>query len=108
DKTRGNERILIFATDEQLQLLFNSTQIFTDGTFDSCPPFFYQLYVIHGIEFGRQFPCVFALLPRRKRNTYVKLFRYITDNAIRLNTVFNPTRIMSDFESGLKAAIVAE
>ncbi|CAF0859380.1 unnamed protein product [Didymodactylos carnosus] len=80
DKTRSNERILIFATDEQLQLLFNSTQ----------------------------FPCVFALLPRRKRNTYVKLFRYIKDNAIRLNTVFNPTRIMSDFESGLKAAIVAE
>ncbi|CAF0794235.1 unnamed protein product [Didymodactylos carnosus] len=79
-----------------------------DGTFDSCPPFFDQLYVIHGIEFGRQFSCVFALLPRRKRNTYVKLLRYIKDNAIRLNTVFNPTRIMSDFESGLKAAIVVE
>ncbi|CAF0966860.1 unnamed protein product [Didymodactylos carnosus] len=108
DKTRSNERILIFATDEQLQLLFNSTQIFMDGTFDSCPPFFDQLYVIHGIEFGRQFPCVFALLPCRKRNICVKLFRYIKDNAIRLNTVFNPTRIMSDFVSGLKAAIVAE
>ncbi|CAF1063647.1 unnamed protein product [Didymodactylos carnosus] len=27
DKTRSNERILIFATDEQLQLLFNSTRI---------------------------------------------------------------------------------
>ena len=41
-------RIIVFATDEQLRLLFTSPHVMMDGTFDSCPPYFDQVYSIHG------------------------------------------------------------
>ncbi len=41
------KRIIVYATDEQLRLLFTSSHIMMDGTFDSCPPHFDQLYSIH-------------------------------------------------------------
>ena len=51
---RGNgtpvTRILVFATDEQLRMLFTSSHILMDGTFDSCPPHFDQIYSIHATK----------------------------------------------------------
>ncbi len=44
------KRLIIFATDEQLRILFTSSHILMDGTFDSAPPHFEQIYSIHGIE----------------------------------------------------------
>lgn len=49
DKNVG-KRLIVFATDEQLRLLFTSPHIMMDGTFDSCPPHFNQIYSIHGIK----------------------------------------------------------
>ncbi|CAF4589173.1 unnamed protein product, partial [Rotaria socialis] len=61
DKMRRNKRILIFATDDQLRVLFKAKHILMDGTFSSCPPFFDQVYTLHAIKFEQSFPCVFAL-----------------------------------------------
>ena len=51
---RGNgtpvTRIIVFATDEQLRMLFTSSHILMDGTFDSCPPHFDQIYSIHATK----------------------------------------------------------
>jgi hypothetical protein len=44
------KRIIIYATDEQLRLLFTSSHIMMDGTFDSCPPYFHQIYSIHAMK----------------------------------------------------------
>lgn len=51
-RVEGNiaKRMIIFATDEQLRLLFGCAHILMDGTFDSCPPYFDQIYSIHGIK----------------------------------------------------------
>lgn len=43
-------RILVFATDEQLKTLFNSSHITMDGTFDSSPFHFAQVYSIHAMK----------------------------------------------------------
>ena len=44
------KRIIVYATDEQLRLLFTSSHIMMDGTFASCPPHFDQIYSIHSIK----------------------------------------------------------
>lgn len=45
------ERVLIFASDRQLDTLFNSPIIYMDGTFAKSPPHFTQIYIIHAILF---------------------------------------------------------
>ena len=50
---RGQDRLLIFASDEQLNLLYESSTIFMDGTFDITPAYFKQVYLIHAERFGQ-------------------------------------------------------
>ena len=50
---RGKDRILIFSSDQQLELLFESKTIFMDGTFDTTPAHFKQVYLIHAHRFGQ-------------------------------------------------------
>lgn len=52
-RTMNKKRIIIFATDKQLEILFSSKWIFLDGTFDSCPKDFKQIYTIHGLKFNQ-------------------------------------------------------
>jgi hypothetical protein len=47
---RRKTRMLLFASNEQLKMLFESTMIFMDGTFAASPPIFDQVYIIHGIK----------------------------------------------------------
>jgi hypothetical protein len=52
-------RMLVFASDEQLKLLFSSSTILMDGTFSSSPPIFDQVYCIHAIKFEQ---CMYKLI----------------------------------------------
>ncbi|CAF4538901.1 unnamed protein product, partial [Rotaria magnacalcarata] len=45
------ERLLLFASDAQLYLLFNASTIYMDGTFKKTPPQFSQIYIIHIVHF---------------------------------------------------------
>ncbi|CAF1311366.1 unnamed protein product [Adineta ricciae] len=45
-----SKRIIVYANDEQLRTLFTSLHIMMDGTFDSCPPHFDQIYSIHCLK----------------------------------------------------------
>ena len=60
DTNDQNLRILIFATDDNLRRLCDSSIILADGTFYSCPEQFYQLYSFHGNVNGTVFSLVFA------------------------------------------------
>ncbi|CAF1125086.1 unnamed protein product [Adineta ricciae] len=94
-------RILIFATDDQLKTLFNSTHIMMDGTFHSSPSHFHQVYTIHAMKNDHSFLCVTALLGNRTAATYKELFAILTEHAGRLNLQFRPQKITSDFEAAL-------
>ena len=65
-----NDRMLIFATDQALQLLSESDDWYNDGTFKVCPEVFFQLYTTHARVHGRTIPCVYALLPNKTGATY--------------------------------------
>ena len=47
---RPKGRILIWSSDIQLNLLFNSEKLYMDGTFATAPPHFNQVYIIHAIH----------------------------------------------------------
>ena len=57
---RGKERVIVFSTEAQLQLLFTSKTIFIDGTFGGAPAGFEQLFLIHVQHFGQGKDIIFC------------------------------------------------
>lgn len=45
------QRMLLFASADQLKMLFTVDTILMDGTFSSCPKIFDQVYTIHNVRF---------------------------------------------------------
>ena len=58
----ARQRILIFATDKNLELLSQSKRIFMDGNFLPPPNLFRDLFVLHGTIGDEVVPLVFILL----------------------------------------------
>jgi len=72
-----------------------------DGTFKVAPTLFCQAYVILIEILGGVHPAVYALLPNKKEQTYVKLFSIINQ----LQPDLHPTSVSCDFELGAITAI---
>ena len=56
-----------------------------DGTFDSFPLQFAQVYTVHAFQNGRNVVCCYALLPNKQGAAYVELLTEIqrlTNNAV--------------------------
>ncbi|KAL2629042.1 hypothetical protein R1flu_013728 [Riccia fluitans] len=85
--------------------LCEHSNIYMDGTFDTCPHLFQQLFTIHAFFGERQVPLLYVLMSSKDRETYVSLFRNLKDLAIRRGRRFSSEQILSDFESGLIPAI---
>ena len=99
-------RIIVFASDRMLQILQESTTWIMDGTFKVAPRLVFQLYTIHAVvQRGtgtETYPCVYALLPNKTTETYVRLLNVVR-NAQPMQAT--PTMIMIDFENASKAAV---
>ncbi|CAF3228537.1 unnamed protein product [Rotaria sp. Silwood2] len=102
------KRLIIFSTDEQLRLLFTSSHIMMDGTFDSCPPHFEQILSIHGIKNEQSFVCVFAVLCGRSTMINKELISVLHQHARRLDLQFRPANITTDFEPALIKTVADE
>ena len=74
----SNNRILIFTTEKNLQILDKYGETwFCDGTFDISPTLFKQVYTIHAMFRNKTLPLVYAILPNKKQKTYKYLFKTI-------------------------------
>lgn len=79
-----------------------------DGTFKSVSKQFAQLYTIH-VDLGSTeketnvTPVIFALLPNKKKSTYIRLFNAI----LREIPEWAPDTVNADFESAVMEAIKA-
>ncbi|CAF1246362.1 unnamed protein product [Adineta ricciae] len=102
------KRMVLFGSPKQLEVLFDSSVVFMDGTFLATPPMFDQVFTTHGFKFEHHFSCVYGLLPDRKKSTYQQLFKELKNIATQTNRLFQPERIITDLESGLIAAIAVE
>ncbi|CAF1297611.1 unnamed protein product [Adineta steineri] len=95
------KRLLFFATDEQLRVLFTSDHIMMDGTFDTCPAHFDQIYSIHSVKNNQSVVCVIAILCGRSSIIYKELLAILCQHARRMKLRFHPARITTDFEHAL-------
>lgn len=115
DKTLQNDhfllhqcdRMIIFASDLNLQTLSTSEKIFMDGTFKSAPRIYDQLYTLHGLYKDHIVPLVYCLLTSKDRSTYFDMFTIIKREMADRNLVFSPRLIYSDFEAAMVPTIAA-
>ncbi|CAF4050241.1 unnamed protein product [Rotaria sordida] len=108
DSIIRRERILVFSSDYQLDMLFSSPIVYMDGTFSKSPKHFKQIYILHAILYDICLPCVFCLLVNKKGVTYRHIFSELKEIAIKRNKIFAPQIIMSDFETGVLPVIKSE
>ena len=92
-------RMLVFASDAALTHLASSSTWFMDGTFDSCPSLFQQLYVIRAPLGESYVSCVYAFLSDKDQSTYEELLSAIVDKCEDLGFQPDPECINMDFES---------
>ena len=73
------DRILIFATQRNIDILNEIHDWYCDGTFSISPSLFRQVFTIHVIRNGHNLPLVYCLLPDKKEETYKKAFGMIIE-----------------------------
>jgi hypothetical protein len=106
EKVDNNNMIMIFMSDYGKWVLSKSEQVFCDGTFDTAPPPFKQIYFLLGqMPNMSTVPCVFALLPNKETNTYRKLLDVITSLVDFLPGL--PRRVFLDFEKAVMNTVAA-
>jgi hypothetical protein len=94
---------LIFATDEQVDILQDTEDLLVDGTFKVVPEIFYQLFIIHGVFRDHVVPLIYALLRRKNAETY----QYLITEILNIAPRWSPRTIMLDFEQASMGAFQA-
>ena len=97
--------MIIFTTDENLRRLSSAKTLFMDGTFEMCPRIFYQIFTIHTLENGQQFPMVYCLLPGKSREIYNRVFIVLKERLQNLGLDLAPEHVMSDFDMAIVNAV---
>lgn len=84
-----------------------STILIVDSTFKNCPKYFYEFFIIHGLD-GESF-VLFFLIPNKETESYVRLFEHSTNGYVHYQLTLSPNVVFIDFEiatatklSGLK------
>jgi hypothetical protein len=97
------QRHLIFATNEELDLLTNLQTWYVDGTFKVVRSPFVQLFSIHGFlgDNQKQVPLAFILMSRRQTSDYAAIFTALNSILPRRAAV---QTIVADFEKATSAA----
>ena len=99
------DRVLIFATDDNIRQLCRADTVYGDGTFQTCPRLFYQIFTLHIFCHGKQHPVLYALLPNKRRDTYQRMLTMVQQKATSLGTVLDPPAFLADFELAIKQAV---
>ena len=94
----AKNRVIAFATEDNLRLLAEAHTFFMDGTFDTAPPLFKQICTIRIAFSTTHITAVYCLLQKKARVGYQELFQAIVDKCEELGLALNVTKVVSDFE----------
>lgn len=97
----GSNRILIFSTRDNIDLLEKAEHVYMDGTFKTTPKIFYQIYIIHAFLNSVQLPLVYVLLPNKTKETYLRMLQAVKVLAPRIL----PKSFLIDFEAAVMISI---
>ena len=98
-----NGSALVFASDDQLDLLRCATRIYFDATFKVVRTIYYQLFTLFVPFVDSAFPVLYALMSRKTQALYVNVFQKVQD----LVPQFAPTCAMADFYSASQRSMIA-
>ncbi|KII61887.1 hypothetical protein RF11_14163 [Thelohanellus kitauei] len=101
----GNEdtnRMFMFGTSNNLQLLENNPHWFMDGTFKIAPEIFLQVFTIHALVNNRVIPLIYVLMGKKTQADYERVF----ERVVELRPSLSPMSIMVDFEKGCMNALL--
>lgn len=101
----AEERIVIFATDQSLHCLANSSVWFMDGNFSLAPKHFQQLYVIRVKVRELFITSVFCLLERKTQVTYENMLQTIIQKCAEREIFPDPLYVNMDFETSAINAV---
>ena len=101
----AEDKIILLGTQSNLHHLAEAECFYVDGTFETCPRLFYQIFTIHIIKYGQTFPMVYALLPNKQQTTYNRMFMLVKEAALNLGLDLTPSSVLSDFEQALINAL---
>ena len=94
DSGNNSQRILMFGTNQALDILQQSDHWFCDGTFKASPSLFDQLFIIQGQFREKILPLIYVLMPNRTQASYTRVLTALCN----LKQNLAPSTIMSDFE----------
>ncbi len=92
------DKILIFATAQNLRHLCEAETIFMDGTFKISPEMFLQVYSLHVMVMDTMMPVCICLLPSKEIAIYTRMFNLIQGACQRYGLQFQPRCFFIDFE----------
>ena len=107
DESEESERVIIFATQENLRSLDKCRTWYVDGTFDTAPSMFFQMFAILGtaVQVSNSgtlqqvaLPFVYALLKSKNGTAYSKVFEVVVSKGRELGLAMQPQYVLSDFE----------
>lgn len=97
----GDDKILIFTTEDELRDLERCEYWMADGTFKTAPSLFMQLFTIHGCVGGvngQVVPLVYVLMTRRTIECYAQVLENLVEIAEGFDIELNPKVVLTDFE----------
>ena len=77
NESKNGNRILIFFSDEAVNILEFCLEWCLDGTFKYAPKIFYQIFTITPMFKKQALPCVFVLLEKKNYEIYLEIINQI-------------------------------
>lgn len=94
-------RMFMFGTEENLNILQQHGHWFVDGTFKVSPEIFYQVFTVHGLVDNRACPLIYVLMQDKREESYVRVFQKLAD----LKENLHPESVLCDFEKAVQNAV---
>lgn len=105
DNGSDSERLIIFGTEIGLNLLADNDKWFMDGTFDTAPRQFEQLFVIRVPNDNSAMSAVYAFLPSKTQAAYEECFTALLDTCLERDIRVDPSVVVTDFELSIHNAV---
>ena len=97
------KRILLFSSNDHLDLLARAKQVLGDGTFKITPKLWYQTFIIQAQVCEKVFvPVAFCLLPDKKKRSYSAMFSLLKEALECRGLELSAEFFMSDFEIAIR------
>ena len=98
ETTISSEKIILFCSQDQKDVMKTAQYWVADGTFDVVSrTLFAQLFIITSMsQTGITVPTLFALLPNKETGSYQRVFQFLHDEGIT-----QPNSLKTDFEKAI-------